>query len=139
MCSHGVSDLSADISKTNIPKSNPTRIGTRVTHFLGWAVTFCATPPPLPGMDDAGNRWMGVPHLRKSAGSHGVSDLSGDISKSKHPKIEPHPDWNPGHSFPGLGCNILRHPTSLPGMEDAGNRWKGVPHLRQSACVRRRE
>ena len=29
------------------------------------------------------------------------------------PKIEPHPDWNPGHSFPGLGCNILQIPAHL--------------------------
>ena len=34
--------------------SNPTRIGTWITHFVGWELTFCATPLPLPGRCAAG-------------------------------------------------------------------------------------
>ena len=40
---------------------------------------------------------------------------SANISKQSVLKFEPHPDWNLGHSFSGLGIDILRHPTSPPG------------------------
>ena len=35
---------------------------------------------------------------------------SANISKQSVLKFEPHPDWNLGHSFSGLGIDILRHP-----------------------------
>ena len=86
MCSHGVSDLSADISKTNIPKSNPTRIGTRVTHFLGWAVTFCSHPRSLPVVEVQSLEVSG--DLRKSHTLARRRD-SAVISKQSDPKSNP--------------------------------------------------